>query len=148
MTTGDSDCDEHVALACLRYNTSSHTATGMTPFEAMFGIHAFEAWGEVDLEGVEEESEDLPKRLVTLHKTMLSRGWNARLRGKTQYDKVAHETVFNVGDRVLMSSTKLGKDEGKKIFDHGLVCTWSNKDSGEWGMRWNLKWVKKECACM
>ena len=115
MTTGESDWDEHVALACLRYITSSHTATGMTPFEAMFGIQAFEAWGEVDLEGVEEESEDLPKRLAALHKTLLSRGRNARLRGKTQYDKVVHETVFNVGDRVLMWSTKLGKDEGKKI---------------------------------
>ena len=77
MTTGDSDWDEHVALACLRYNTSAHTATGMTPFEAMFGIQAFEARGEMDLEGVEEESEDLAKRLAALHRTLLSRGSRA-----------------------------------------------------------------------
>ena len=37
------------------------------------------------------------------------------MRGKTQYDKVVHETVFSVGDRVLMWSTKLENDEGKKV---------------------------------
>ena len=115
MTTGNSDWDEHVALACLRYNTSKHTATSLTPFESMFGIEAFEAWAEVDLEGADEEPEDLSKRLARLHKKLLRRGRQARLHGKTQYDKVVRETQYQVGDRVLMWSTKLGLDEGKKI---------------------------------
>ena len=115
MTTGDSDWDEHVALACLRYNTSIHTATGITPFEAMFGIEAFEAWGEMDLQASEVEAEDLPKRLAALHRVLLSRAKCARSRGKNQYDKIVNETAYSIGDRVLMWSIKLGKEEGKKI---------------------------------
>lgn len=115
MTTGDSDRDEHVALASLRYYTSINTATGMSPSQAMFGIEAFEAWGEMDLRGTEEESGNLPKKLATLHKSLLSRAGSARSRGKLHYDKTVHDTVYNIGDRVLMWSVKLGKDEGKKV---------------------------------
>lgn len=102
MATGEDDWDEHVALSCLRYNTSRHTATGLTPFEAMFGVAAFEAWSEVDLEGTEEEPHNLPRRLVQLHKRLLMRGKKSREHGKTQYDKIVRETQYQVGDRVLM----------------------------------------------
>ena len=115
MTTGKTYWDEHVALECLRYNTSVHTSTGMTPFVAMFGIEAFEAWCEVDLEQMDEEPDALSERLSFLHKKLLSKEKRARVRGKAQYDKVVRETQYAVGDRVLMWSTKIGKDEGKKI---------------------------------
>lgn len=44
MTTGMSDWDEDVALACFRYSTGLCTATGMSPYKAMFGAEPFEAW--------------------------------------------------------------------------------------------------------
>lgn len=42
-------CDKHVAIACFRYNTTVHEATGMTPFKAMFGVEAFELVHELEL---------------------------------------------------------------------------------------------------
>lgn len=44
----------------------------MTLFEAMFGIEAFEAWSEVDLEMANEEPNDLVRRLSTLHKKLFT----------------------------------------------------------------------------
>lgn len=116
MSTSDLDWDEHVALACMRYNTSVHTATAMTPFEAMFGIKAFEAWGEVDLEFNDEDPQNLSSKLSTLHKRLLSRSMKARLHGKSYYDQTVRETEFEVGDRVLIWSQQLAKLECRKIW--------------------------------
>ena len=37
-------------MACFRYNTTVHEATGMTPFKAMFGVDAFELDNEIGLQ--------------------------------------------------------------------------------------------------
>lgn len=42
IAAGDSDWDEHEALSCFRYNTGVCAATGMTPFQALFGVDTFE----------------------------------------------------------------------------------------------------------
>ena len=115
MTTGQSDWDEHVALACLRFNKRRHTATDSTPFQAMFGIDAFEAWSEVELGGTDEEPESLGESLATLHKKLLLHRRKSRSYGKTQYDKAVSETQYQIGDRILMWSSKIDKDEGKKV---------------------------------
>lgn len=43
MSCGPDDLDEHVTSACFCYNISLCETTGMTPFEAMFEVDAFEA---------------------------------------------------------------------------------------------------------
>lgn len=96
MTTGETDSDEHVALACLRYNTSMHISINMKPFKAMFGIVAFEAWSEVDLELADEEPEDPAKRLSTLHKQLHRKAKKYRSHGKAQYDKQVRETQYEI----------------------------------------------------
>lgn len=115
IATGEGDWDEHVALACFRYNTSVCTATGMTPYQAMFGIEAFEAWGDVDVQFAEYEPESLASRLSNLHKHLLSRAQKARSNAKAQYDKAVREVKFDVGDRVLVWSANLSKGVGCKI---------------------------------
>lgn len=115
MTTENTDWSEHMALACLRYNTSMHTAFNMTPFQAMFGIEAFEARSGVDLELAEEEPDHLATRLLTLHRQLLKQAKKSRFGAKIQYDKQVRETQYEIRDRVLMWSTKIGKDEGKKV---------------------------------
>lgn len=115
MTTGDSDWDEHVALACFRYNTGVCETTGMTPYLAMFGADAFEAWGETYLKLEDDEANSLAKRLAILHQELIGKAKGARKRAKAQYDKAVNEVKYNVGDRVLLWSVKIGKDEGKKV---------------------------------
>lgn len=72
MTTGNSDWDEHVALACYRYNTGICSATGVSPYKAMFEIKSCEAWGEMDLDRMMREGGSLAARLSLLHKRLLN----------------------------------------------------------------------------
>lgn len=102
MNTGDSDWNEHVALACFRYNTGICTATGTTPYKAAFGIGAFEAWGELDLDRNDGEPDSLSERLSVFHKQLLGRARKERNRAKTQYDKSVRETQYEM-------------EEGKKV---------------------------------
>ena len=87
----------------------------MTPYKAMFGVEAFTAWGEVDRGCLEEEHDSLADRLALLHKQLLSKAGVSRARAKKQYDKRVNPEVYRIGDRVLLWSVKIGKDEGKKI---------------------------------
>ena len=112
MTTGDSDWDEHVSLACFGYNTGVCEATGITPYKGMFGADAFEARGDTDLCLGEEEAGGLARRLSILHKELIGKAKGARNRAKTQYDKTFKERTYDIGDRVLLWSLKIGKDEG------------------------------------
>lgn len=50
----------------------------------------------------DEEPEDLALRLSTLHKKLLTQAKKSRTRGKTHYDKVVRETLYEIGDGVLM----------------------------------------------
>lgn len=67
VCTGQDDWDHHVSLACLRYNTSVHEATEMSPFEAMFGIEEFMAWGDLEADRVMEEPYSTVAHLKELH---------------------------------------------------------------------------------
>lgn len=115
MATGDADWDEHVALACFRYYTGICAATGMTPYKAMFGAEAFEAWGEVDRTCFEDETDSLAKRLALMHQQLLRKGKKSRARAKKQFDRKVNPEEYEVGDRVLLWSVKVSNAEGKKI---------------------------------
>ena len=71
--------------------------------------------GEVDRRCFEEEPDSLADRLALLHKQLLSKAGVLHARAKKQYDKRVNPEVYSIGDRVLLWSVKIGKDEGKKI---------------------------------
>ncbi len=115
VCTGAVDWDDHVALACFRYNSSVCEATGMTPFKAMFGTDAFEAWGELDAERHAGEPGCLAKGLSRLHKVLVGNARKARGRAASHYDKALQETKYNPGDRVLLWPPEINSQEGKKV---------------------------------
>jgi Integrase zinc binding domain/Integrase core domain len=77
----ETDWDLHLAVAVFRYNTSTHEATGMTPFKAMFGIDAFDFDAEIGWKTVldeQNEGESLPDRLRSIHDELYRKGIHAR----------------------------------------------------------------------
>ena len=115
MSTGSEDWDAHVALACFRYNTVVNEATGLTPYEAMFGISAYMSWGAGESSRVRGEPYELSSHLRDLHDRLLSRGVRARELAADEYDKDVKDLGFVVGDRVLVWSPELASREGNKI---------------------------------
>ncbi len=115
VSTGSLDWDAHVALAAFRYNTDVCEATRMTPYRAMFGVDAFEAWGEVIMGRDSGEPESLPKGLALLHKALRGRAMSARTRAASLYNRVLKQTTYSPGDRVLLWSTEIESQEGKKV---------------------------------
>ena len=94
--------DNHVSLACFRYNSGKSRETGMSPYEAMFGIEPFMSWGPGELERISGEPYDLPSHLQRLHASLLRRGRTERGRAAALYNAVMRGTCFAVGDRVLV----------------------------------------------
>lgn len=85
------------------------------PIQGRVRHWCFEAWGEVDRACFDDEPESLAQRLALLHRQLLSKGKVSRSRAKTQYDRRVNPELYEVGDRVLLWSIKLNKEEGKKI---------------------------------
>ena len=104
-----------MALACLCYNTGVCEATGMKSYQAMFGVEAFTAWGEGDRVCFEEEPTSMATRRGLLHRQLLGKAGVSRARAKKQYDKKVNPEEYKFGDRVLLYSIKLGREEGNKI---------------------------------
>ena len=115
VCTGQEDWDQHVSLACLRYNTGVHEATNVSPFEAMFGIEAFMAWGEVEADRVMGEPYSTPKYLKELHAKLLTQGMRARRQASDQYNRTVKELNQSAGDRVLVWAPDLVSKEGSKV---------------------------------
>lgn len=82
---------------------------------AMFGVESFQAWGEMDMQRVAGEPDSLAKRLALLHRELLTRVGVSRNRAKKQYDKHVNLLEFKLGERVLLWSVKLNKEDGKKV---------------------------------
>ena len=119
VSTDEADWDEHISMACFRYNTSVNTATGMTPYKAVFGIEAFdfdaEAGRRMAIDEEAESSEKLAKRLATLHRKLLVNGTSARMAAAKQYDKLAEDVEFEIEDRVMVFYPRLQMEKGRKL---------------------------------
>ena len=115
VCTGQEDWDLHVSMACPRYNTGVHEATNVSPFEAMFGIEAFMAWGEVEADRVIGEPYSTPKHLQELHARLLTQGMRARRQASNQYNRTVREMKLGIGDRVLVWAPDLVSKEGNKV---------------------------------
>ncbi len=94
----------HVAMACFRYNISVHDVTGLTPFEAMFGVRAFDFDARVGWKTVMDENDErsFPKQMDDMHAELFRRGSSARGRAARQYIKAVREVEFEKGQSVLL----------------------------------------------
>ncbi len=119
VATGESDWDEHVALACFRYNSGLCEATGMSPNKAMFGVDAFEAWAELDAGREDREPGGLARGLAQLHRSLLGRR-RRRVFVPRRIQSGDAETKYEPGDRVLLWSNEVASQEGKKVVSRGL----------------------------
>jgi transposase InsO family protein len=101
----EEDWDLHLAMACFRYNTSMHEATGITPFKAMFEVDAFEFDAEIGWKTMldqQELDEPLEDRIKVLHDELYRKGIKARGTAAKQYNRALKEVQFKEGDRVLL----------------------------------------------
>ena len=115
VSTGQDDWDNHVALACFRYNSGRNAATGVSPFEAMFGVEPFMSWGPAELARVSGEPYDLRTHLRELHASLLGRGRAARKRAASHCNATVSGIRFAIGDRVLFWSPDLAGLQGSKV---------------------------------
>jgi hypothetical protein len=116
----EADWDHHVAMATFIYNSLVHGATKCTPYRAMFGVDVLEFDAGIRLQvRLEDEPEDLAERLAAVHKDLLAAGKQSRTSAAKHYDKAVLETMFEIGDRVLIYNPP-----GDVEVDRKLRVTW------------------------
>jgi len=115
----EDDWDQHVALACFRYNTTVNEATGMSPYRAVFGIDAFDFDAQVGRRMLIDQEmcpeKELGSHLSSLHFQLLSKGTAARAKAAKQYDKLVAGAEYEVGDRVMVYHPRLDTEIGRKL---------------------------------
>jgi hypothetical protein len=117
VSPDDKNWDELLPLACFRYNTSVHAATGLTPFAATFGTEAFEFDAELGLRMQLDDRtvQDLPARLRQLHTELFTKSLQARRKAEKYYNKAVDEREYEVGDRVLVYDNEGDVAVGRKL---------------------------------
>lgn len=103
--------------ACFRYNTSTHSATGSTPFLSTFGSEALDWDAELGLTDQVDQCEqmDLPARMRHIHNTIFHKSYAARTAAERAYNKTVHERQYQVGDRVLLYDNEGDVAIGRKL---------------------------------
>jgi hypothetical protein len=112
---------DHVAMAAFSYNTSTHAATGKTPYEAVFGCEAFEFDAGLGLALRMEQANapfDLPTRLQHLHNDLLDAGHRSRDAAEKYYNRAANETVYKTGEHVVLFNPPDMSEIGRKLRLH------------------------------
>ena len=119
VSVEEDDWHQHILMACYRYNTTVHEATGMTPFKAMFGVEAFELDHELALQDRIDEDpgvgEELANRLAELHRELLGKGTKARDKAERFYNRAIKESTYEEGERVLVYNPPADLDLGRKL---------------------------------
>jgi hypothetical protein len=117
FVTSEEDWEEHVAMACFRYNTSVHEATGSSPIEAMFGVKAFDFDPRIGWRTFLDERDErsLGEQLKFLHDELYRRGVKAKSAAANQYEKAVKAVQYSVGDRVLVFYPPGFIEEGRKL---------------------------------
>jgi hypothetical protein len=99
----EANWDTHVTFAAFRYNSSVNSATGVTPFRAMFGVDVFGFDSGLDLQlRLEDEPENIPSRLAAVHADLLSARKRSRSAAEKYYNRAVTECSYAIGDRVLI----------------------------------------------
>jgi hypothetical protein len=105
-----------VTFAAFRYNSSVNSATGVTPYRAMFGVDVFEFDVGLGVQlRLEDEPEDLPSRLAAVHADLLSAGKRGRSAADKFYNRAVTECSYAIGDRVLIFHPLGLVETGRKL---------------------------------
>jgi hypothetical protein len=114
----EEDWSQHAPMASFRYNSSYHSATGMTECRGMFGVDCFDFDAGIGLAfRLEDETQakDLPARLAAVHADLWAAGRLCRDRAARHYDAAVKETVYKVGDMVAVFNTPGLTEGGRKL---------------------------------
>jgi hypothetical protein len=107
---------EHVATCAFRYNDNEHSATGETPYCALFGVDLFEFEAGINPRmRRDDEPEDLAVRLAEIHEQLYDESLSARNAAGRVYDRVVKEKSFVVGERVFVFHAPRLIEEGRKL---------------------------------
>lgn len=115
LSTSSDNCGKYVTLAYFRYNTNPRETIKMTPFKAMSVVDELDSWSELDIENEKEKQTSLVVWLSFLNKQLIGEVVRARTRAAEQYKKVVRLVRYDVGNLVVVWSTKLAKREGNKL---------------------------------
>jgi hypothetical protein len=114
----EEDWSQHVPMAAFRYNSPYHSTTGMTPYRGMFGVDYFDFDAGTGLAfrlQDETQAKDLPARLAAAHADLLPAGRLSRDRAARYYDAAVKETVYKVGDTVVVFNPPGVTEVGRKL---------------------------------
>ena len=119
VSVHEQDWHKHILMACYRYNTTVHEATGMTPFKAMFGVESFELDHELALQDRIDEDpgtgDELAKQLAELHRQLIGKGNMARDKAERFYNRAVKEGTYEEGERVLVYDPQADLKKGRKL---------------------------------
>lgn len=109
--------DEYLAMDCFRYNSSVLDAIGLIPFEAMFGVKAFDFDTEIGwksfVKGNDEKS--FQEQLNTMHDKILRGGMLAPEKAAKQYENVVKVVLYSERDQALLFYPPGLVETGKKL---------------------------------
>lgn len=114
-----SNWDEWVPYAVYVYNTSTHTATGYTPFELVYGFKAsmpsiLQAQPMTQY-NYDDFVAELRGRLQTAHQVARERLIQAKATSKEHYDQNANNFSFKAGDKVLLYDETVRRGRSRKL---------------------------------
>jgi hypothetical protein len=82
----------------------------------MFVVDVFEFDAGIGMQVMlEYEPEDLAERLAAVHKDLLAAGKQIRTSAAKNYDKAVLETIFEIGNRVLIHNPPGDVEVGRKL---------------------------------
>jgi hypothetical protein len=116
--------DEWVPYAVYVYNTTTHVATGYTPFELVYG---FKSELPSNLKGnpsplynYDDFLMELKSRLQTAQKTAREKLVTAKHRSKEYYDRHTKESPIKTGDKVLLYDETVRRGRSRKLCSQWL----------------------------
>jgi transposase InsO family protein len=111
--------DEWVAFATHAYNTTTHKATGYSPFELLFG-HTARIPSALQAQPIPRYNYDdyvseLRGRLQSAHAIARENLLKSKARSKADYDKKAVHIAPRVGDKVLLYDESVRRGRSRKL---------------------------------
>jgi transposase InsO family protein len=136
------DLSQHAPMAPFRYNSSYHSATGMTECLGMFGVDCFYFDAGIRLAfRLEDETQakNLPARLTAVQANLWATGRLFRDRAARHYDAAVKETVYKVGDTVVVFNTPGLTEGGRKLHASPLGRTRRQRGCRRWVTSWKVR---------
>jgi hypothetical protein len=114
-----SNWDEWIPYAMYVYNTTSHTATGYTPFELVYGFQSILPSTLHETPSTQYSYDDyvleLKNRLQTAHSVARQKLIIAKTKSKEYFDKDSQEFQVNIGDKVLLYDETVRRGRSRKL---------------------------------